>query len=176
MELFFTSDQHYFHRNIMLYDQRPFGSVEEMNQVMIDRHNSVVSPNDEVYIIGDFSFGTKIQTETVLKQLRGKLFLIKGNHDKIMKKESIRSYFKWIRDYHEINLIKRKDLFLVLSHYPFASWNRMHKGSIHLHGHTHETQKITGQRRYNVSVVANDYKPVSLEDILQKISPEKSET
>src|ERR1039458_7684061 len=70
---FFTSDSHYFHRSILeLGDGRPFDSVEEMNEAMIQRWNERVQPNDTIYHLGDFSFGTQSQNNSVLSRLHGR--------------------------------------------------------------------------------------------------------
>ena len=82
MSIFFTSDPHYHHANIMKYCSRPFTSVEEMDEELIKRWNSVVTKSDTIYILGDLIF-TKDPAEAVriTTQLNGKIILIKGNHD-----------------------------------------------------------------------------------------------
>ena len=82
MNKFFTSDHHFYHRNVIGYCNRPFKTVEEMNKVFIDNWNKVVNDIDEVYYLGDFSFGTIDQTKELLSVLKGKKYLIIGSHDK----------------------------------------------------------------------------------------------
>lgn len=134
---FVTSDNHFFHEKIIQFQKeagtRPFNSVEEMNEKMISRWNDMVSHNDIVYIIGDFSFGSWGKTENVLYQLKGKKHLILGNHDQWVKPES-KKYFESIQNYLEY---KDKSLHITMCHYPLAQWNRMQYGALHFHGHTH---------------------------------------
>ena len=83
---FYISDNHFGHKNIIKYDNRPFNSVEDMDEVMIDRWNSVVGDDDTVYILGDFSWYKEEKTLEILNRLSGRKVLIKGNHDHISPK------------------------------------------------------------------------------------------
>ena len=99
--IFFTADHHFGHANIIKFTERPFTSLEEMNEELIKRWNEKVSTKDEVYHLGDLSLGNADFTKEVLDRLNGKIYLIKGNHDK-----STLSYpkrFEWIKDYHVNN-------------------------------------------------------------------------
>jgi calcineurin-like phosphoesterase family protein len=82
----FTSDEHYFHKNIITYSKRPFRDVPEMNEEMIRRHNAVVGPQDEVWHLGDFVM--KGDPGDILSQLNGRHHLVSGNHDKCHPKHS----------------------------------------------------------------------------------------
>ena len=129
--VFFTSDQHYYHGNIIDLCGRPFGSVEEMNKALIKEHNRVVSPDDFVYHLGDFSFGTKLRTKEILGQLNGIHRLIMGNHDRA------HSVSWWMdcgfnRVYDEPILL---DKFFLLSHEPLE-WV-VNKPFNSFYGHVH---------------------------------------
>jgi len=76
----FTSDIHFWHRNIIQYSGRPWSSVEEMNKGIVDNFNALVKPEDEVFCFGDFSLS--YQGAEMRKYLNGRWFLIPGNHDK----------------------------------------------------------------------------------------------
>lgn len=125
-------------------DRRGFETVEEMNQYMIDQWNSRVRPNDEVVILGDFSWGNAWQTTCLLKDLNGTKFLIRGNHDLYLKDRKFdQSLFGWVKDYAELRDNNRK---VVLSHYPMVCYNgqyrRDEKGQPKtwmLYGHIHNT-------------------------------------
>ncbi len=83
---FYIADCHFYHAALNLYmDKRGFNSVEEMNAFMIQQWNNVVRKNDEVVILGDFSWAGAHETELILEQLNGKKFLITGNHDRYLK-------------------------------------------------------------------------------------------
>lgn len=82
MSIFFTSDLHFFHNNVIEFCKRPYGSVEHMNEELIKNWNTVVGERDHIYILGDISFGKDAQTQEVLDRLKGIKHLIVGNHDR----------------------------------------------------------------------------------------------
>lgn len=82
-KVFFTSDCHFDHANIIKYCSRPFESADEMNRQLILNWNKVVQWDDTVFILGDFCFGQKTRWEKILPQLNGNKYLILGNHDKL---------------------------------------------------------------------------------------------
>ena len=146
MSSFFTSDTHYFHRNILKYSKVRENFVDEieMNEKLIESWNSVVSDDDFIYHLGDFAFANIEKTLSVLERLRGKICLISGNHDKkLLKSSEFRSQFFDIRNsYHEIQV---DGIFVIMCHYPIASWNGKYHNSFHLHGHTHGTLQQEGK-------------------------------
>ena len=79
---FYISDLHFSHKNILSFDNRPFFTISEMNEAIINNWNSVVSSNDEVYILGDM-FWNNNDIDSILPRLKGRLYLIKGNHDRV---------------------------------------------------------------------------------------------
>lgn len=174
---FYTSDLHLGHDNIIRFDNRPFGSVEEMTEAIIDNWNSVVGKNDDVYILGDFAWRNDVGY-AALKQLKGNKYLIKGNHDRLSS--SMESQFVWVKDYAEI---KDNDKNIVLCHYPIAHWRNADYGTIHLYGHIHsgrdsrpfeEYKKLMKARDlpyecYNVGCMLHDYKPVTLDQIIKNV-------
>jgi calcineurin-like phosphoesterase family protein len=80
--VWFTSDHHFGHENILSYAKRPFGSVDEMNRTMIEKHNDVVGDSDTVWILGDVALGNIKDTLPLVGQLRGHKYLVAGNHDR----------------------------------------------------------------------------------------------
>jgi len=167
MNLFFSADSHYYHKNLAII-HRGFNSIEEMNELMIDNYNKKVTKNDHIYILGDFSFGTVEQTLEILNRLNGNKFLIIGNHDeKMLKNKEIVSKFAWVKDYYKL---KYDGLKIILFHYLIHRWDCSHYGSLHFHGHNHNLKlDIEIKNSYNVGVDVNNYEPVSLEEILDKI-------
>jgi len=171
MTIFFTSDNHHFHANMIKYESRPFKNVDDMTIQMIDKWNKKVSKNDSVYILGDFAFGDAESVSKLLDKLNGNKFLIKGNHDYYLKDREIHKKFGWVEDYY---MLKYNGLKIVLFHYPIAVFDCQHYESIHLHGHIHSRilePKI--KNAYNVGVDVNNYEPVSLEEILLKLDYKK---
>jgi calcineurin-like phosphoesterase family protein len=156
MSLFFTSDLHFGHKNILRFCsdridwlQMPIDKLElkmafdnkDVNlltkytdihgECMISAWNKVVSNSDDVYILGDFSFRNEDEVARVVEKLNGKLHLVKGNHDRTYKKNP---GFVSISEYKEIKINKRK---IIMMHYPIYNWKYMDSGSWHLHGHMH---------------------------------------
>ena len=164
--IYFTSDLHLGHPAIIRMQNRPFVDVEEMNQTLISRYNSLVHQNDTVYILGDICHRLLIEeANALIAQLNGKKILIAGNHDKTYDP----ALFQEICDFKTASLSHR---YFVLMHYPMLTWPKINNGSIHLHGHLHAGAEYNlhnrqqGIRRYDVGVDANDFRPVSVEQIL----------
>lgn len=172
--IYFTSDLHFYHRNIIRYCNRPFSDSQEMTDKLVENWNKVVKPNDEVYILGDVTMNGPEAAFAALSQLRGRKYLVRGNHDQFVdKKDWTQQYawvFEWVKDYYEL---KWQNQLFVLCHYPFVEWHKSHRGSYNLHGHQHNKvvynyeQKLMGKRRYDVGVDANEYAPVSIVQIIQ---------
>jgi calcineurin-like phosphoesterase family protein len=110
----------------------------------------------------------------ILNNLKGNIFLIRGNHDKDKYLNIYGDRFIWIKYYHELNYIfEDKEYTFILMHYPISSWNRMYKQSIHLHGHNHKIinyKNITKFNIMNVSVENLNYKPISIEKIIKNFN------
>lgn len=158
MEYFFVSDTHFGHDSIRRYTNRPFESVDEMNEILIQNWNSVVGPHDYVYHLGDFGFGHPKEMLRIFNQLNGVKHLAHGNHD---KKEVIRLPWAWIKEQYGF---KKDDYYIWLNHYPMRSWNRSYHGSGHLHGHVHSLCKPYG-KSFDVGVDAWNYTPVNFETV-----------
>lgn len=176
MKRFYISDPHFFHENIIHLCDRPFKSVEEMNETIVTNWNSVVEKGDLVYILGDFAMRWQDpkQVYDILERLNGQKFLVRGNHDRLHKDAKFRSYFEFIKDYETVNDDGRM---VVLFHYPIEDWNGRFRGSYHLFGHIHQNEKNAHPmpRRYNVSVDVNNYTPQTLNQLIEKHSGDKYE-
>jgi calcineurin-like phosphoesterase family protein len=153
--IWFTGDEHYFHKNIIKYTNRPFGSMEEMDDILIKNFNNVVQEKDIVYHLGDFIFNNKYKEEYI-KSLNGINIFLKGNHDKHM------GNLPYIVE------ITIDGQFIVLCHYAMRVWNRSHYGSWQLYGHSHGTLPPIGNQ-YDVGVDNNEYFPISFEQLKVKI-------
>lgn len=147
---FLISDLHFYHENVIRFDGRPYKTVEEMNQSLIDNWNSVVKPNDVVYNLGDmFMKCTPEQAEAILKQLNGRIRYIFGNHEAVFEmKPELLNYFESAKHYDKVQIVGKdgKMWNCILSHYPIASFEgQRRKNTIHVYGHVHnsEEQAIT---------------------------------
>lgn len=161
-KIFFTSDNHFSHENILKKfcpNTRQGSDSEEMNQLMIKAWQTQVMPDDIVYMLGDVFFCSCTDAINILDQLPGQKFLIYGNHDKVIRNNlSIRKKFAWIGEYNEIDLFSGNDRRkVILFHYPMYEWNRMYQGSYHLYGHIHsrygeQPHPIIGGRCMDVGI------------------------
>ena len=166
-KIFVISDTHFFHENIIKYENRPFKNIDEMTNVMIHKWNAIVGKNDEIYILGDFSFGDVDETLNLLDLLNGRKYLIKGNHDYCIKDSRVRNKFEWIKDYY---VLKHKKMKFVMFHYPIQVWDCRHHGAYHLYGHIHSntgnySMEYDIQNSFNVGVDVNNFSPVLIDDI-----------
>lgn len=170
---FYTSDLHFGHKNIIKYEDRPFSSVEEMDEFLVDRWNKKVSVGDEVYILGDFGFIKGKRANELLDRLNGRKYLIRGNHDSSFLNDKLfdKAKFEWIKDYCHIN---DDGKIVCLFHYPIAVWDRQHHGSIHLYGHVHSNKDNHHpllhrlNNAYNVGCDVWNLEPVTLKEILDR--------
>lgn len=142
---YYIADLHFFHEKLNTsMDCRGFADAEQMNEYMVQKWNARVKPDDEVVILGDLSFGKAAQTNELLQRLKGRLYLIQGNHDRFLKDNAYdASRFVWIRPYEEMKDNGRK---VVLCHYPILCYNgqyRLDKNdapkTYMLYGHVHDT-------------------------------------
>lgn len=163
--IFFTSDLHFGHNNVIIYDERPFYSMENMEDMLIGNWNNVVGVNDTVYILGDFSLSKANTTMNILKRLNGKKILIEGNHDADYLKNNNfdRTLFEEIVSYKEINY---KGNNIVLCHYPISDWNGQKYGSLHFHGHIHKLEK-DWVGALNVGCCKHNYTPLSIDEAIR---------
>lgn len=174
-ETWFISDTHFGHSNIIKYCDRPFESVKEMNQRIVDEWNKVVKKNDVVFHLGDFSLTNTKTTQHIIDSLNGKIHLIVGNHEKsVLNPAHIRKKFETISDLLEI-VVEDDELGIgyapiVMCHYPLMSWNKSYHGAWHLFGHVHGTIEHPSPNAYEVGVDVNNFAPVSYEKLKEIIT------
>lgn len=175
--IYFTSDTHYWHKHIIGYCQRPYPSVEAMNEGMIERWNARVNQDDEVWFLGDFAFCGTTKAREIFDRLKGRKHIVLGNHDyqsaKKLPWESMHDY-KLIRPHVEYQddegEIKQTPHPIILCHFPILSWDGMAHGSWHLHGHCHGSLADSGALRWDVGVDPNGMDPISLPEIQQRMA------
>jgi calcineurin-like phosphoesterase family protein len=174
-DIYFTSDTHFGHANIIKYCNRPFESVEENDECLITQWNARVRPGDRVYHLGDFAFGDARYVKNIIRRLNGQIHFIFGNHDKVIdRNKDVQDMFASCQTYKEVavtdpDLGKRHKL--VLFHYPIEIWNKRHHGAWHLHGHSHgKCPSPEWQPRVDVGVDVWNYTPVSYEEVKKHMS------
>ena len=157
-KVFFVADLHFSHISNLYFQPWRRGacgltledvqsdklaSIEQHDKWLIDKWNSTIRREDEVYILGDFCLGNRVRTEEILRQLKGRKHLILGNHDKSLK--GLERYFESVSQIKEVKFtnnqfkfIDPEETFCVeLCHYPLLTWNRRPHGTCMVHGHCH---------------------------------------
>lgn len=160
-DIWFISDTHFGHSNIIKYCDRPFSSVEEMDEILIQNWNEVVRDQDIIYHLGDVYFGVK--GRAVLARLKGRKRLILGNHDN-GKDQNLLKHFQKILVWRVF-----RDEGLLLSHVPVHPVSLHFKNFVgkNVHGHTHNSWVNDEKHTYiNVCVENTDYRPVNIESIV----------
>lgn len=158
---------HYGHANIIRFCERPFATIEEMDERLIANYNALVKPQDTVYHLGDFSFSK--DPGRVFRRLNGNKHLVLGNHDWGKREKQLRDLaWGWVKDVYFLKLGKKPTDLIWLAHYAHRTWPKSHHGSIHLHGHSHGDLPDHG-RSTDAGVDAWDYKPVHLDTILKRL-------
>lgn len=188
-EIYFTSDLHFGHENIIKYCNRPFNSVEEMNEGLIELWNSVVDPNDTVWILGDLVMGRVNESLKHVERLNGFKVLFCGNHDRPWKKSEDSKWFKLYKRYLNTIIVDPSTqthmlyggLPVEFSHFPFPGSeendNRYQEecppdtGQWLIHGHVHDAWRQKG-RLINVGIDAWAGKPVSSKELFELIGKE----
>ena len=177
--IYFTADMHFDHANIIKHSNRPFASVDEMNENIIARFNSKVGPKDSLYILGDavWGSGSVSRANEILKRLNGKKFLIRGNHDRFLNHQEFdQSIFEWVKD---LDKVVHQGTKFIMCHYLMLEWEGYYQGSLHCYGHVHDSYfkdeeryhgaaklATLGPRAFNVGVDVNDFMPISAEDLI----------
>jgi calcineurin-like phosphoesterase family protein len=155
----FTSDLHLGHENIIKYCNRPFKSVDEMDNVLIDNWNKVVKEFDTVYCLGDFCMKNR---QKYLERLNGYTYFLKGSHDKDIAQPYMIAINSRLEDEYG------NDRTIVLCHYAMRSWPLSHYASWHLFGHSHGKLESYGLS-FDVGVDCWNFYPVSLEQVAEKM-------
>lgn len=160
---FFTADLHLNHKNIIKYCNRPFNSVHDMNDAIINNWNQKVTANDEVYILGDCSFSN---SRYLLNSLNGIKHLVIGDHDSDVLNQAS-NCFRKIEPLMNLHFdYNGKDISITLCHWCMRVWRKSHFNSWHLYGHSHGKLSPIG-KSWDIGVDCNNFTPLSLEDVIK---------
>jgi len=176
-KVYFTSDTHFYHDNIIKYCNRPFSSVEEMNDRIIENWNDKVSKDSIIFHLGDFAFCNERQLAELVPQLMGTIILIKGNHDSKNNK-FLESIFTEVYSQLYITIEKQS---IYLNHFPLLCFPRR---AWNLFGHVHSKPGISNidtsklkyctSTQYDVGMDLNNYTPISFYEVKDKIKTQIS--
>jgi len=180
-KIFFVSDTHFGHSNIIKFCDRPFKDVEEMDYKLIENWNKKVPQDGLVFHLGDFAWGGYEFWKKIREQLNGDIILIKGNHDqKNMSSTAEQELFRHVTWQMLIEIEGRK---VLLNHFPFLCYAGVYREPSKLvfqaYGHVHSGEGKKGQdlprlihtypMQYDVGVDNNNYEPISWYELNEKI-------
>lgn len=178
--IYLSSDYHFFHNRPFIWQVRGFNSIEEMNTVILQNHNSIIKPEDDVYLLGDLLLGGNAKLEeglALIAQLNGKLHLVRGNHDTDTRWEAYKSLPNVVEMQNAIYLDYHKYHFY-LSHFPTLTANlekeSLRQCTLNLYGHTHQIDNFFEGRpyMYHVGVDSHNCAPVLIDNIIENMNNE----
>lgn len=165
--IYFTADTHFNHTNIIQYCKRPFNSVEEMDDTILDNINKNILPDDTLYHLGDFCFHSSIKNYRDRINCKN-IHLILGNHDFLKSHEN--KLFITVSSLKEIKIGPQP---ITLSHYAMRVWNRSHYGAWNLFGHSHGTLPSI-KNSFDVGVDCWKFCPLSIYQVEKTINEFKN--
>jgi len=171
--VYFISDPHFDHVNILEYCSRPFSSVEEMNHVILNNWKSRIKSEDRVFFLGDMAYGRDSRSPRWwLSQLPGKIIYLKGSHDHGIRPTSVGLNAEMVTDYILLNLENKHKLVLVHDRFTLPKEFMHNKDYWIIHGHNHHEAPFIDRtnRQICVCVEVTNYSPVSLNEILESIN------
>lgn len=178
MKIFFTSDTHFDDEFAIEYFNRPFKSVDEMNRTMVEKWNGVVTENDTVYHLGDFTLDGIDHFTKWVSQLNGNIKILPGSHDDpwlrdFVASENVQVIAPLISVELSEIMVGKNPPVIVLCHYSMQVWDRSNQGSWHLFGHSHGKLKGIGLS-FDVGVDCTEFTPLSLEEVASGMARLKS--
>lgn len=171
-KIYFSSDTHFCHTQEFLFKPRGFSSVAEMNETIVQRFNSVVDDDDDLYLLGDVLMGELEEAIEFLKRLKGRIHIICGNHCTNRRIAAYKTLPNVVEVEEVATKIKYRKWMFYISHWPALVSNYEERRKFwSLHGHTHSTDKFQYAEycAYNVACDAHDCYPVEIETIIADI-------
>lgn len=164
-EIFFIADTHFGHNEIIKYENRPFSDTDEMDRILISNWNNTVSDNDTVFMLGDFSLYPKDKSQEICQCLKGKKFLVMGNHDTQSEIYYREIGFESVSKYPIII-----ENFWILSHEPLYINKNMPYANIFGHVHSNPIYKDFSPQSFCVSAERINYTPLDFNTIRKEIA------
>lgn len=167
MPTYVTADTHFGHAGILsprMHRPRAFPSVEAMNETLVAHWNNRVRPDDTVWHLGDFAYGASAaMCREVFGRLNGRKHLVLGNHD-----HARTTSLGWASQQQMAEPVIEGQR-VILCHYALRTWHGMHRGAIHLHGHSHGSLPGTA-RSCDVGIDDWGYRVVSMTEVLERLA------
>lgn len=162
MKTFVIADTHFNHANIIKYCNRPFADTYEMEETLVENWNSIVKPEDEVYVLGDFALGDRSDVGRILSRLNGTKYLALGNHDNATKATYLKAGFKEV-------FYKKRIGRVDMRHHPLNQDELMQGFIFYLYGHVHDKPGFDETPNSKcVSVERINYTPYDITELLEK--------
>ena len=187
-KIYFSSDQHFGHRNVLRFCQRPYETTKEMGKALIDNWNSKVTNNDIVFVLGDFFwFHSRHEIKKVIDKLNGKtIYIVPGNHCKRVAYELCDERVQLLDDISALYIREtgtpQVKYEVYVSHMPLMSWPHRERGSYNFFGHIHSGPRSLSQvdqdlpfhkgLQYDIGVDNNEYTPIELEEVINILKKE----
>lgn len=180
VDTWFTSDFHLGHANVIKFDNRPFDSIKDMDDSIIDNINSVVKPKDTLYFLGDFCYWkmSSLQYANSLTAYRRRIacnniIYIYGNHDKELRSNIQLQRYNF-KEFHTLLETKICGQDISLCHYSMEVWDKAHHGAWCLFGHSHGSlPDDPNALKIDVGINCHGYYPLHFEEVKQKMSSKK---
>lgn len=171
-KVWFTSDLHFWHKNICKYCNRPYSNVEDMNEAIVTNWNAVVQDDDIVYLLGDMGFCGIEKLRPIISKLKGRIRLVQGNHDsdKVVNKLIEEGLIESVATLCYITIVGDEecpDQELTLCHFPMIDWYSKEKGAWMVHGHQHQLPHMPScsVSHWDVGLDKNRMTPISFEQL-----------
>lgn len=171
-KVWFTSDLHFWHKNICKYCNRPYSNIEDMNEAIINNWNTVVQDDDIVYLLGDMGFCGIEKLRPLISQLKGHIRLVQGNHDsdKVVNRLIEEGLIEGVATLCHITIIGDEecpDQELTLCHFPMIDWYNKEKGAWMIHGHQHQLSNTPScsVAHWDVGLDRNYMTPISFNQL-----------
>ena len=171
--IWLCSDWHFGHSRGFIYEPRGFNSIEEMNETIVRRHNFLVLPEDDVYVLGDLMLGDNEKGIELIRQMNGKLHIAIGNHDTTPRIELYKTLPNLV-DINYVHTFKYRKYNFYCSHYPTLTGNleaeSLKQVAINLYGHTHQKHMFYEDRPYmfHCGMDSNACYPINIDYIIDK--------
>ena len=156
--IYYISDLHFGHRNVIGMDGRPFETIEEMDE-------------DDVYIVGDFAYRNGNTASWYLRQLKGRKRLVIGDHDRLTIQDA--KAMEYFISVEKMIRVVDNDRVVSLCHFPVAEWDGKRRGGCHVHGHLHNRRDEVYEfmsrfdKALNAGCMLNGYHPVTLDELIE---------
>jgi calcineurin-like phosphoesterase family protein len=182
--VFFTADTHFGHKGVIKHCNRPFETVEEMDEAIIARWNERITKHDTVLHMGDVGLFNDKHTLECVSRLNGTKHLILGNHDAPWpgNKRYARHFQTWARFFESMSTFAMREIAgedVLFSHFPYrgdhvgydrsSQFRLRDEGKFLVHGHVH-TEWLWVANQYNVGVDVHDFYPVELSEVAKTIN------